>query len=109
MNLIQIDNIWHEFNYAIFIPAGCPLNPDVVWRRTRSRSYWACWDDADYGYYWSYNIDECSDVRSLIFHEMVHQWQTEYMNASDESHHDRYFFGWHQAAFLNGLILEEIM
>jgi len=85
----------------------------VPFRKTRATDYWACWDTSELAFYWSKDLENFYDVPSLVFHEMVHQWQTEYMfdhyEGLDLNSHDNYFFGWSDAAHRHGLVLWETM
>jgi len=113
MKLRNIKNIWHDLNQGIFAPAGMPL-ADIPHRLTRATDYWACHDSTANAFYWSkyIGVDFTGCVRSLIFHEMTHQWQTEYLPPyliCDINPHDRYFWGWQGTAQAHGLTLVEKM
>lgn len=106
MKLADIKLICKEFNRDIFTPLGFELSP--AWhRRTRAKDIWAYWHDEKHAYYWNTDLLDCPCIRSLIFHEMIHQWQKEYMHESSESIHDRYFNGWQCVAFANNLTLKD--
>lgn len=117
MKLKNIEKIWHYYNDRIFTRAGCRLSV-MPHYRTRARDYWACWDNGAWAYYWSNKFGELGSdkyIRSLIAHEMVHQWQDEYMpefyflKGPEYNPHDKYFFSWRPWFKSCGLILLETM
>ena len=103
MKLKTIKNVWAEFNRDVFAAVGCPLS-EVAHFRTRSTDIWAYWTGESY--YWN-NVDH-SNMQALIFHEMIHQWQDEYISyLKDENPHDIYFWGWQPTARKLGLTFGE--
>jgi hypothetical protein len=112
MKLAYIKELWHFYNTVIFAAAGQPL-PEVTHRRTRASDYWACWHFKTQSYIWNYNLDGVSCKRSLIAHEMVHQWQDTYYLASyrevgyNYNYHDILFYSWEDEFKSLGLILSE--
>ena len=106
MKLQTIKNIWAEFNRDVFAAVGCPLS-EVPHYRTRSSDIWAYWTGSHYGW----NIKSHKNMRGLIFHEMVHQWQDEYLPPylDLQNPHDVYFWGWQPTAKKLGLTFGEYM
>ena len=107
MKLINIIRIWHDYNDMVFASMYMPLD-DKRHTKTRSKSYWAAWDYDNDCYIWNYAHHE--NMRSIIFHEMVHQWQDEYLPPylTDQNPHDIYFWGWQPTAIKLGLDFAEV-
>jgi hypothetical protein len=112
MKLETIKQIWRELNAEIFTPAGYTL-PETGHFKTRSNNCWANYADWR-GYMWNRSFKGMSGtVRELVAHEMVHQWQDEYMkafykNMNDEyNSHDKHFFSWADVFAAHNMRLEE--
>jgi len=109
MKLETIKKIWSEINRDVFAAKGMPLS-NVPHYLTRNTDMWAAWCEDHF--VWNYRLKGV-DIRSLIFHEMVHQWQSEYLPpvffTDYINPHDVYFFGWSGTALRLGFKLEEMM
>ena len=95
-----------ELRCTVFIDVTLPIVPVNI---TRARKYWACFDTNHNAFYFGKSLLDNYNWRSIVAHEMVHQWQHEYNSDCDEGHHDRYFYGWHERFHIYNLILQEEM
>lgn len=90
MKLNTIKKIYDELNAQAF--ANVLTMPRIF--ATRSEDHWACYHgvEGDPRMYFNNRAIKADVARSLVYHEMVHQYVEEIMKADELDHHGEIFW-----------------
>lgn len=91
MKLATLTGIYDEFNRSVF--ASVLDRPFI--RNTRSRGEYASYVASEYygsTIYFNAAIIAGHWARSIVFHEMVHQYVEEFLELEEDNHHGEIFW-----------------
>lgn len=95
MKLATLKNIYVELNRDIF--KGLLTQPIILAKRWRGSvgQFYVNSHGVSYMEFNPCGIVGISHARSIVYHEMVHQFVSEYLDCDDDDHHGTIFWAWY--------------